>query len=339
MAANSGIEWTGDTWNCLSGCEAISPGCAHCYAATMTRRLEAIGQADYTGLTTAKHFNGVVRCLPHKLDIPLKRKKPTTYFVNSMSDLFHEDVPDDFIDRVFAVMSLCPQHTFQVLTKRAERMQRYLYNWPNGMSRGHHVALQRNEAGDGLASIPHRHHPNGSFSDGTGPTVKLPLPNVWLGVSAEDQQRADERIPWLLKTPAAVRFVSAEPLLGPITLDSGPRGGPPRYMSIEVDHNDDRMLDWVIVGGESGGGSRPCDLTWIRSIVKQCQAAGVPCFVKQVGAKPILDCPPGEEAEGQTREDGSARYWTVGFIKDKKGGEPSEWPADLRVREMPHAIA
>jgi protein gp37 len=290
VSDTSNIEWTDASWNCLAGCEAVSPGCANCYAATMTRRLEAMGQADYTGLTTKKHFNGTVRCLPDKLSIPLKWKKPRRVFVNSMSDLFHEDVPDEFIDRVFATMSLTPQHTYQVLTKRAERMYKYIYGWPKGMSRGHHIALRRNKDGTALATIPPTHSPTGSFEDGTGPTVKLPLPNVWLGVSAEDQQRADERIPWLLKTPAAVRFVSAEPLLGPLDISPWLRascsahpksdgykccaGNAPRYAP----------LTWVIVGGESGPKARPMHPAWVRQIRDQCQQAGVPFFFKQWGA-------------------------------------------------------
>jgi protein gp37 len=294
VAANSGIEWTEATWNCLAGCEAVSPGCAHCYAATMTRRLEAMGQADYAGLTTDKHFNGMVRCLPHKLDIPLKRRKPTTYFVNSMSDLFHEDVPDEFIAEVFSVMAQCPQHTFQILTKRAERMQALL-SGPKDHSLWHPLIWHGGA-----------------------------LPNVWLGVSAEDQERADERIPWLLETPAAVRFVSAEPLLGPVDITGF------MHDSICFETLDDIgcicskprevHLDWIIVGGESGGEARPCETNWIRSIVRQCKAAGVACFVKQVGAFPRFD-----------------RDEATNFVRDKKGGDPAEWPEDLRIRQMPVA--
>lgn len=301
MAATSSIEWTGATWNPVVGCEAVSPGCAHCYAATMTRRLEAMGQADYTGLTTAKHFNGQIRLLPHKLDIPLKRRKPTTYFVNSMSDLFHEDVPDEFIDRVFAVMALCPQHTFQVLTKRAERMAAYISAAENRVA--HVRDLNALEFGT-LDCRP-----------------LWPLRNVWLGVSCEDQQRADERIPWLLKTPAAVRFISAEPLLGELEIKGF------MHDSICFETLDDIgcicseprevHLDWVIVGGESGPGARPMRLEWAQSIVEQCKDAAVPCFVKQLGAKPI-------NFNGEP-----LRY------EDRKGGDIETWPSNLRVRELP----
>lgn len=313
MAANSGIEWTDATWNCLAGCEAISPGCANCYAATMTRRLEAMGQADYAGLTTAKHFNGKVRCLPDKLSMPMKRRKPTTYFVNSMSDLFHEDVPDEFIDRVFAVMALCPQHTFQVLTKRAERMQQYCAGWPAQVKRSDIAHRVATACGAMRIEL-------GPAADAFGLLKDWPLPNVQLGVSAEDQPRADERIPWLLKTPAAVRFVSAEPLLGPIKLPPG--------------------LDWVIAGGESGHGSRPCDTAWIRKIVLDCKISGVPCFVKQLGGH--VEATDGIDPIDQFPNNSIPRFGNGSgyntariFLKDKKGGDPAEWPLDLRVREFP----
>lgn len=224
MASNSNIEWTDASWNCLAGCEAVSPGCAHCYAATMTRRLEAMGQKDYAGLTTAKHFNGTVRCLPDKLDIPLRWRKPRRVFVNSMSDLFHEDVPDEFIDKVFAVMSLCPQHTFQVLVKRAERMYDYL------SSRAKSSKFWE-------AACPTGYALRWEHEGKSHPLVQFPLSNVWMGVSCEDQARANDRIPWLLGAKAAVRFVSAEPLLGPIDFTPWLYGSP--------------RLDWIIAGGES----------------------------------------------------------------------------------------
>lgn len=339
MAANSSIEWTEATWNCLAGCEAISPGCANCYAKTMTRRLEAMGQADYAGLTTDKHFNGKIRCLPQKLGIPLKRKKPTTYFVNSMSDLFHDDVPASFIDAVFAVMAACPQHTFQVLTKRAGRMCDYL--------RGRDVGkrwwrLMNEYARPAIVEVAEYWTCNG-------------LPNVWLGVSCEDQKRADERIPHLLKTPAAVRFLSCEPLLGPIDLtehyfwrcaECG-RDGTHEW-SVCRDHGPMRFgsgIDWVIVGGESGPGARPCNVEWIRGIVQQCKGAGVPCFVKQLGSNPFEERsgqaadllyphgkPPGLKIEGEYYHRRDFR------LKDRKGGDIAEFPEDLRIRQFP-AIA
>lgn len=287
--ADTSIEWSEKTWNPLAGCKAVSPGCAHCYAATMTRRLEAMGQKDYAGLTTSKHFNGKVRCLPDKLDIPLRWRKPRRVFVNSMSDLFHEDVPDEFIDKVFAIMALCPQHTFQVLTKRAERMNAF-------MEREHQYLTEAAEFIDGPLNQVQRdagwmleiYRDAEGFKDGQYEYHgKLPLPNVWLGVSCEDQQRADERIPWLLRTPAAVRFLSCEPLLEPIAFGDnllptllGMRGilkpgATPRS----------RGIDWVIVGGESGPGARPMHPDWVRSLRDQCTAAGAAFFMKQMDKK------------------------------------------------------
>lgn len=270
------IQWVqgsdgsaGETWNPIVGCSRISDGCKNCYAETMTKRLEAMGQAKYAGLLNAQgRFNGVTRFDKDALLKPLKRKKPTTYFVNSMSDLFHESIPDEWIDKVFAVMALCPQHTFQILTKRAERMERY-------------------------ADFGH-------------------LPNVWLGVSTENQEQADARIPHLLETPAAVLFVSAEPLLGEIDFS--------RYL------RRDRKLDWIICGGESGAGARPCRVEWIRSVVRQCKSAGVPVFVKQLGSNPI---------EQRSLLSGDLCHFYSLELRDRKGGDMSEWDEDLRIREMP----
>lgn len=304
--STTSIEWTEHTWNCLAGCEAVSPGCTNCYAATMTRRLEAMGQADYSGLTTDKHFNGVVRCLPHKLDIPLKRRKPTTYFVNSMSDLFHEDVPHHFISRVFGVMASCPQHTFQILTKRAERMcfeVQAIYESPKEHNWWPPQWWHRRDV--------------------------APLPNVWLGVSTEDQKRADERIPWLLKTPAAVRFLSCEPLLGPIQLRTDAIR---KASGANCDQLGYPMIDWVIVGGESGHGARPMQLEWAQSLVDQCEAAVIACFVKQLGSNAQTWDAYADGLGGVTGGGGITRYGTA----DKKGGDPAEWPEDLRVRQMPN---
>jgi protein gp37 len=234
---------------------------------------------------------------------PLSWGKPRRVFVNSMSDLFHEDVPTRFIDRVFAVMALCPQHVFQILTKRPERMRQYVAQVLDRKCVTR-IAIAAERIRPGGAHTPEwlRNHAYQPASE-----VSPPLPNVWLGVSVENQQYADERIPLLLQTPAALRFISAEPLLGPLDLQPAVRYAP---------------IDWVIVGGESGPGARPFDLAWARSIVQQCQAAGVACFVKQVGAKPVFEGTPVGVFEGYDYE-------------DPKGGDPSEWPEDLRVREFP----
>lgn len=313
MAATS-IEWTDAVWNPVSGCARVSDGCDRCYALTMTHRLEAMGKSKYAGLTVLnpkgeRHFNGQVRCHDDALEIPLRWKKPRRIFVNSMSDLFHKDVPFEFIDKVFAVMALCPQHTFQILTKRPERMAEYTAD----RGRLTMVAQAMALLGYGAESM----------------YLRWPLPVVWLGTSVENQKAADERISHLLKCPAEIRFLSVEPLLGPVDLSKFLRS-PTVCLTTTY-----RMTDWVIVGGESGPGSRPCNVELIRSIVEQCKAARVPCFVKQVGSHPVIfDIGRGDEfcpdAPG---------YVQLGFcgkpLTSSKGGDISEWPEELRVREMP----
>jgi protein gp37 len=267
-----------------------------------------------------------------QLTIPLHRRTPTTYFVNSMSDLFHEDLPDEAIDRVFAVMDVGYWHTYQILTKRGERLAEYVTRLTNERLR---VWINRSvDGGDhrpgayNLVSIAHRTRKEPHRSPG------LPLPNVWLGVSCETQKCADERIPHLLRTPAAVRFVSLEPLLGPINL----RYALPRTV-VETYHGDpwrEPGVDWVIVGGESGPGARPCETDWIRDILRQCKDAGVPCFVKQLGADPLLPpatpCRPTWTWRNTILHPPARRTLK---LRDRKGGNMEEWPADLRVREMP----
>lgn len=250
------ISWTEKVWNPVAGCTRASAGCDKCYAFTMTKRLEAMGMQDYAGLVGHGHFNGVVRELPHKLHIPMERKKPTMYFVNSMSDLFHTGVSDEFIDMVFAVMASCSRHTFQVLTKRPDRMAEYMNHR------------------DRLDNIYDAWY---EVSDQPREAAAWPLPNVWLGTSVENQKQANKRIPHLLRVNAAVRFLSCEPLLGPVNLNDVFPGGLP----CPVDGPYTRAIHWVIVGAESGHGARPMQLDWVRSLRDQCQAAGVPFFFKQ----------------------------------------------------------
>lgn len=272
MAENSKIEWTQSTWNPVVGCTRVSSGCDHCYAFTMTKRLEAMGQENYRGLAGNGHFNGVVRALTEALGVPMRRKKPTTYFVNSMSDLFHKGVLDDFIDQVFAVMASCPQHTFQILTKRADRMAEYMCD----PSRLDNIYDQWYGVNDQPACAE-----------------AWPLPNVWLGVSVESQAAADERIPGLLHVPAAVRFLSCEPLLGPVdlTLVADVEGFEVVTDTLRGNMSIDGQINapvgginWVIVGGESGAHARPMHPDWVRSLRDQCQDVGVPFFFKQWGA-------------------------------------------------------
>ncbi len=226
------IDWADEVWNPTVGCEKVSPGCAHCYAEKWAARLAGMGQDVYKDVINEHgQWNHIVFMLPKRLDIPARWKKPRRIFVDSMSDLFHPGVTDWFIKQVFGVMEANPQHTFMVLTKRAQRMS--------------------------LLDLPE-------------------LPNVWLGVSVENQAVADERLPWLMMTPAGMRFVSCEPLLGPVDLFAHTGETEP------IDPYPQK-LDWVICGGESGPGARPMHPDWARSIRDQCQDAGVPFFFKQWG--------------------------------------------------------
>lgn len=302
MTASTKIEWTDVTWNPVVGCTRVSSGCDNCYAVRMAHRLEEMGHADYEGLTVLngkgdRHFSGTVRCLPKRLEDPFHWRKPRKIFVNSMSDLFHEDVPDEFIDQVFAVMERCSQHTFQVLTKRPERMAEYFSRTES---------LFRSLRRAAVSDLAERYGEDVYDAWLTGCGANLPLPNVWLGVSCENQATADERIPYLLQCPAAVRFLSLEPLLGGIDLK--PYLGFPcdycfgkRLPDLSVDacpycegtgqargYMHGQMLPgtigWVIVGGESGPGARPMHPNWVRKIRDDCTAAGVPFFFKQWGA-------------------------------------------------------
>ena len=257
----SRIEWTDVTWNPTRGCSRVSPGCEHCYAERMAHRLNHPGGA-YEGLTRLTSrgpvWTGEVRLVSDQLTAPLRWRKPRMVFVNSMSDLFHEKVDTEFIRSAFEVMAACPQHTFQLLTKRPKQMQKVI-DWIS-------VTF------DGSIGTPRNRQ--------TLERIPWPLPNVWLGISAENQDAADARIPLLLDTPAAVRFVSAEPLLGALVLEKLGRHwlGPPSQ-SAGMNYG----LDWVIVGGESGPGARPMDATWVRSIRDQCVRASVAFFFKQWG--------------------------------------------------------
>lgn len=321
----SKIQWTERTWNPTRGCRRISPGCVNCYAEKVATRFCGEG-LPYEGLIRLGKWNGETTFAADKLTDPLSWQKPALIFVDSMSDLFYEGFSDDMIDQVLAVMLLTPRHRYQILTKRADRMAKYLTD-PRlygrvlasaDQIRLRYPRLRLNEIG---------------ISDPT----KVPASWIWWGVSVENQEYADHRIPDLLRTPAAVRFVSYEPALGPVNFGLRPMQadrGPRPFKTTG--------LDWLIVGGESGNGARPFDLAWARSAVEQCRAAGVPVFVKQLGARPMDGSPlpvdPAAEpwqqellnACNQNNKDRALER-----IRDPKGGDWTEWPADLRVREFP----
>jgi protein gp37 len=264
VADRSKISWCDATWQVVAGCSPASPGCAHCYSARLiaTRHRQLPWAHGLACMCShGPHWTGKVVCRTDQLSWPLRKRKPLRIFVGDRGDLFHEAVPEEYIANVMLTASLTKRHTFLFLTKRPGRMRSSVSYWAN--------------CGELL-----REH-------------------IWLGTSIEDQQRADNRVPELLATPAAHRFLSIEPLLGPITIDL-------------------RGIDWVIVGGESGPGARVCEREWIGSIVRQCAAAHVPCFVKQLGANQRYDfgtCHP--------------------FPRQRSGADPSEWPEALRVRQTP----
>jgi protein gp37 len=302
MSDNTGIEWTDATWNPTTGCTKVSPGCDHCYAEGIFNRFNGPGA----------YATGQLR--PARLAQPFRRRTPRRVFDNSMSDLFHDAIDDEYIAQVFAVMAATPRHTYQVLTKRHGRMRTLLNSGEFFSMVGDHAI----EA-CGLDGIP------------------WPLPNVWLGVSVEDQKWADIRVPALLETPAIVRFLSCEPLLGPVRLGDGAlnpwtcwwcrgRGSlpgnnapvqgfsAPNCWHCNGDGIDGRIIHWVIVGGESGNGARPMQAEWARTLRDECVESGGAFFFKQAGA--VL-----------------AREWGC---TDRKGHNPDEWPEPF-PRQMPDA--
>lgn len=263
MSQKTGIEWTDSTWNPLRGCSIHSPGCTNCYAMQVAHRFSGPG-LPYEGLTKltsqGPKWTGEIKLVPAMLPQPIQWQRPRKIFVNSMSDLFHDGVPDDFIDKVFGIMWAClytrngePGHIFQVLTKRPDRMRNYL-----SVDRSAKWA-----------------HATASYCSGTDPgeiyemvlkAAKSPHPRVWLGTSIENQTSADERVDFLLDTPAAVRWVSAEPLLGPIDIT--------RWL---------KWIDWCVVGGESGRKARHMLSIWAQSLRDQCSDAQTAYYFKQWG--------------------------------------------------------
>lgn len=262
MSGTSTIEWTEATWNPATGCDRISPGCDNCYALTMAKRLKGMGSAKYQtdgdprtsgpGFGVATHTDALTE--------PLRWRKPRTVFVNSMSDLFHARVHRDFVAQVFAVMAATPQHTYQMLTKRPERTARMLVDACNCHVWGTHFksAMEWAATSHSPTYVP-------GLTSGLFHRMTWPLPNVWLGTSIEADEHAG-RAAALRKSPAAVRFISAEPLLGPLP-------------SLDL-----TGIDWLIAGGESGTGARPMHPDWVRDLRDRCTANGTAFFFKQFGS-------------------------------------------------------
>ena len=314
------IEWSEEVWNPIVGCSRVSAGCENCYAERVAHRAM---QPAHVGLTVmgkkGPRWNGTVRTLPERLSTPLRWRKPRRVFVNSMSDLFHEAVPFEFIAAVFGVMAACPRHTFQLLTKRPARAAEF-FAWASSLPTQTGKGWR-----DGAPVVGYLGEHALRLTGGRcnvwrkGPLAPWPLPNVHIGVSVEDQATADERIPILLTLPAALRWISYEPAIGPVDFWGAryrsPKGGLHGAVSSWGGVN------WIVVGGESGPGARPFDLAWARSTVAQCKAAGVPCFVKQVSKRPWHTNSAGQRVQL--------------CMEHNKGGDPSEWPANIQIREMP----
>lgn len=338
MADGTLIQWThapgfaGETWNPVIAvhketgkrgwhCEHASRGCDHCYAEAQNRQGIRMGTKE--SFTRAARDRVDIQLLESMLLKPLSWRSPRCVFVCSMTDLFGEWVPFEWIDRIFAVMALCPQHRFLVLTKRAERMADYLTRqemWGRVVNSYDEFYRSSTRLVRGRLLHHVNHDP-------------FRIPNVWLGTTTENQATADERIPHLLRCPAAVRFLSCEPMIGPVDLTSlnekyvdGVGGSSDCLRGIEQweDRCDrgqsfsEETIEWIIVGGESGVGAREFDINWARKIVRDCKAAGVACFVKQLGKKPV------DSMTGQRLE-------SLG----SHGAAFDSWPADLRVRQFP----
>ncbi|MFJ2279166.1 DUF5131 family protein [Streptomyces sp. NPDC087866] len=331
------IQWTEQTWNPTTGCDRISDGCDNCYAMTMAKRLKGMGSAKYQtdGDPRTSGPGFALTTHPDTLTEPLRWKKPRKVFVNSMSDLFHARVPRDFLAQVFAVMAATPQHTYQILTKRPERAARIL----GGGCKCGHPNGEHFRASMEWAATSHSPTYVPGLEHGIYHRTNWPLPNVWIGTSVENQKYADLRIPALLKTPAAVRFLSCEPMIGPLNLGKALRSDLYRCSCGAWERDGDQhprcadcgrswswkpgssAIDWVIIGGESGPGARPFNPQWAADLIEDSRRAGAAPFVKQLGSV-------------------WARNWTVNGKTvaahgDTKGGDPQYWPAHLRVREYP----
>jgi protein gp37 len=288
-------------------CRKVSPGCASCYAEAQNQSnyFKFASKLPYTG-SAPKNLIFDEKVMQELLHI----RSPKKVFLCSMTDLFGEWVSDEWIDLTWAYMALASQHTFQILTKRPERMREYFRSCRN------RIRFEAVGLGEKLGLRIKQYEPYLTY------TYDWPLSNVWLGTSVENQKAADDRIPQLLQTPAHVRFLSCEPLLESIDLNKPFRTSNNGLILTWLDY-----LNWIIIGGESGSNARPCEIDWIRSIVQQCQPTNVAVFVKQLGSNPL---------QTACYIDGVAATYQKLKLKDKKGGTIDEFPEDLKIREFPH---
>lgn len=343
--ADTTIEWATKVWNPTTGCDKVSPGCGKprenapnethsvCYALTLAKRLKGMERAriakgkldpvaakyqtDGDPRTSGPGFG--IAMHDAALGVPFGWRKPERVFVNSMSDLFHPHVTPQFVGRVWAVMALTPHNTYKVLTKRPQRMPRILGvpDWTKHVNAGIRWVVDNTNGPIPAAVFDAAQQWLGSTTYAN--EVLPPLPNVWIGASVEDQRRADERISALLATPAALWWLSCEPLLGSVLLCRCDGAAyevkrHPFLVNGDCPLHGATRIGWVVAGGESGPGARSMDLAWARSLRDQCTTAGVPPFVKQLGA-------------AWARDNGGP----------PKGDDPDFWPMDLRVRKYPNA--
>lgn len=309
---STSIEWTDETWGVAVGCKMVSLGCQNCYAQSFAHRGLSERHRGLTVMTSqGPRWNGTARFVPEALAKPLSWRKPRKVFVASMSDLFHDDITNEQIAAVFGVMAACPQHTFQILTKRPERMLAW-FDWVREKADGQEYGLLH----DACGQLSHILDPGERDLD-EPPTrfdqamealmgVEWPLSNVLLGVSCENQEAANKRIPLLRRCPAAAHFVSFEPLLGPIDCDTRWLEWLPTGPDENGESNLLPPLRWGIVGSESGRGARWMETEWARSLVDQLIAAGIAVFTKQIANE-----------------------------YDRKGGKPEHWPAGEWPRQFP----
>lgn len=339
-----GIQWTDFTSNPIKyrdeagksvwACVKVSDGCKNCYAETLAKRY---GRGGPFSLPQTKKVTAYFDAKEAKSLLKSTKITGKRVFIGDMTDIFGDWVLDEILDKLFAVFALRPDVTFQILTKRPERLAKYTTTpfVSNRILEAMHVV----DPERGVWSWP-------GWDDA--------MRNVWFGTSVENQKAANERIPWLLKCPATVRFLSAEPLLEPISLNTPLKifthKGPPCCIDREGYHQlgdglkpkfreaRNLQIHWVIVGGESGPRARPCDLEWIRSIIEQCKQADVACFVKQLGADAYTDttCTCGHNSDGSWKGP-AACFACAGRLplKDSHGGDMSEWPEDIRIRQFP----
>ena len=334
------IEWTNETWNPIIGCNKISPGCDNCYAEKMAHRLKfnpkTVGK--YYFITNNGKWTGEMHAFVDEFQKPLQWKNPRMIFVCSMGDLFHESVPFEWINRVFAVIASCQHHTFQILTKRPKRMKEY-FDYINQESIKYHAREVRNISyAESRINVMLSDISNLKIKD-----RKFPFNNLWLGVTTENQEQANKRIPILLQIPAAIRFVSCEPMLSNIDLTrvSKLTGLGLKYINSlsgiewynDIDSNNYNnwygKLDWVICGGESGPKARPMHPNWVKSLRDQCKNAEVPFFFKQWGEWTTSFMVPVDLSKVKNTSIDNTTYYKVGKKKAGRklnGVEYNEFP-------------